>query len=446
LSSRAADDDIAELESSILEFLDARAPAGADDAYVLKYTRDRYSAGLEKYVSLLRSLGFEGMRCALDVGSGAGHWCIAFAQISEEADGIDSHAGFVDLGRRLAAHVGLDDRVRLQVGSAEELPFEDATFEAVWTHGVLMFTETELAMREMARVLIPGGIFYCGYSSFGFRLNALYRPLVKDLLPGVKAQVANLLGDRLYRAGLHSNPWSRTRAFTLEELIDIADVFGMRFVDEPGVQDTRGVAFGHPTTVDFIARRQASASAHAEDLMRADWSEELAAELGRLIELGCGRVVIDVLETRNSPGDRTTGALLLRALVKSGQSSSRTAKRLAQNEPDPVLRGLFFHDRREYKAALESYSSADERSSPDVPFLRGCALLALDRDADAETVLEHGVATGKNELACRIALLEPPTRRGDLPEIKRRFADVLELVAGETGSLEQAGDLISALR
>ena len=59
----------------------------------------------------------------------------------------------------LTACVGLQERTVFRHGSALDLPFEAATFEAVWTQGVLMnISDKARFFAEAFRVLRPGGL------------------------------------------------------------------------------------------------------------------------------------------------------------------------------------------------------------------------------------------------------------------------------------------------
>ncbi len=60
---------------------------------------------------------------------------------------------------QLAGRAGVGDRLRCVAGVAEELPFADETFDAVYAGGCLHHTVTDYAIPELARVLRPGGRF-----------------------------------------------------------------------------------------------------------------------------------------------------------------------------------------------------------------------------------------------------------------------------------------------
>lgn len=59
----------------------------------------------------------------------------------------------------LARHVGVQDRLHTAAALAEQLPFPDASFDAVYSQGCVHHWVVDRALPECARVLVPGGRF-----------------------------------------------------------------------------------------------------------------------------------------------------------------------------------------------------------------------------------------------------------------------------------------------
>ena len=101
---------------------------------------------------------FEGSRgkSVLEIGVGLGTDFIRFARAGAKATGIDLTEHGVELVRKRLELEGLDGEVL--VADAESLPFEDASFDKVYSWGVLHHTpRTEQAVGEALRVLKPRG-------------------------------------------------------------------------------------------------------------------------------------------------------------------------------------------------------------------------------------------------------------------------------------------------
>ena len=101
---------------------------------------------------------------ALEIGAGTGFFVLNLMQagLAKSAVVTDISPGMVDVAVRNGAGLGLD--VTGQVADAETLPFEDGEFDLVIGHAVLHhIPDVELALREVLRVLRPGGRFvFCG--------------------------------------------------------------------------------------------------------------------------------------------------------------------------------------------------------------------------------------------------------------------------------------------
>lgn len=95
-------------------------------------------------------------RDVLEVGCGLGTDGINFARAGATYTGIDLTEASIGLVRRRFEIEGLN--ADLRVADAENLPFADASFDLVYSHGVLHHTpDTERAIAELRRVLKPGG-------------------------------------------------------------------------------------------------------------------------------------------------------------------------------------------------------------------------------------------------------------------------------------------------
>jgi demethylmenaquinone methyltransferase/2-methoxy-6-polyprenyl-1,4-benzoquinol methylase len=97
---------------------------------------------------------------ALDVATGTGDMAVMLTRYLAGAHvtGIDISRGMLEIGEQKISKMGLKDRISLQPGDSEALQFADASFDAVTVaFGVRNFENLEKGLREMLRVLRPGG-------------------------------------------------------------------------------------------------------------------------------------------------------------------------------------------------------------------------------------------------------------------------------------------------
>jgi arsenite methyltransferase len=96
----------------------------------------------------------------LDVGCGAGMDSLVAAQMvgpTGSVTGIDMTRDMVAKARRSAAAMGAG-HVTIVEGSAEQLPFDDASFDVVISNGVIdLIPDKDAVFGEITRVLRPGG-------------------------------------------------------------------------------------------------------------------------------------------------------------------------------------------------------------------------------------------------------------------------------------------------
>jgi demethylmenaquinone methyltransferase/2-methoxy-6-polyprenyl-1,4-benzoquinol methylase len=113
----------------------------------------------------------------LDVATGpAGVALQLAARTGAEVTGIDLTEQMVRRGVANVEAQGAADRVRLLVGRAEQLPFPDASFDALtFTYLLRYVADPETTIAELARVVRPGGVV----ASLEFHVPAgpLWHPL-----------------------------------------------------------------------------------------------------------------------------------------------------------------------------------------------------------------------------------------------------------------------------
>jgi ubiquinone/menaquinone biosynthesis C-methylase UbiE len=125
---------------------------------VQHYATGEHASGrdLELVVELAAATGGERV---LDVGAGAGHTARRLAPRVATVVVTDPVEGMLAAAKRLFESDGLDN-TEFRLARAESLPFADADFDIVTSRlAAHHFEEVPAAMREIARVLKPGGVF-----------------------------------------------------------------------------------------------------------------------------------------------------------------------------------------------------------------------------------------------------------------------------------------------
>ncbi|PTM04782.1 MAG: bifunctional demethylmenaquinone methyltransferase/2-methoxy-6-polyprenyl-1,4-benzoquinol methylase UbiE [Bacteroidetes bacterium] len=125
----------------------------------------------------------------LDVATGTADLAIALAKAHpEKITGIDISAGMLSVGRTKVAKKNLSSLITLEQADSEDLPFPDATFDAITVaFGVRNFENLEKGLAEMLRVLKPGGrllvLEFSQPQSFPFK--QIYNFYFKFMLPTI---------------------------------------------------------------------------------------------------------------------------------------------------------------------------------------------------------------------------------------------------------------------
>ena len=153
----------------------------AADEYDAKWGIDFGDTGQRqvrlKLVKALGGLDGRSFGDALEIGSGTGYFSLNLVQLGviDRLTATDISPGMLARLSATAEGLGLDG-VSTVATEAEELPFEDESFDLVFGHAVLHhIPDLDRAFAEFRRVLRPGGmIAFAGEPSrYGDRLAAL---------------------------------------------------------------------------------------------------------------------------------------------------------------------------------------------------------------------------------------------------------------------------------
>lgn len=131
----------------------------------------------------------------LDVATGTGDFAILSYKIlhPDKVTGIDISTGMLELGRKKVEQLHLSESISLLTGDSETINFSDNSFDAVTVaFGVRNFENLEKGLKEMLRVLKPGGklvvLEFSKPSTLGIKsLHSLY---MKIVAPGLGKMIA----------------------------------------------------------------------------------------------------------------------------------------------------------------------------------------------------------------------------------------------------------------
>ena len=186
-----------------------RKAAEWDASYDAPTTRGHWQrARLEAAVRLVG----DGPGSLLEVGVGSGRLLARLAERGWDIVGIDAAPRMVELARERVPGASLE------VARAEELPFADASFDAVVAVGVLEYGDLEASLRELARVLRPGGRAMLGVRNSAAPTVVWSARVMHPLARRVKRVLP--FGRRL--------PSTMRRPPSLDELYELLERVGLR--------------------------------------------------------------------------------------------------------------------------------------------------------------------------------------------------------------------------
>lgn len=168
----------------------------------------------------------------LDVGCGGGQNAIVLASRRTDVriTGLDLSPEQIDRATRRGRSIG--DRLRFVVGSALDLPFPAASFDAVYSvASIKHWTDPRHGLEECIRVLRPGGLLLVIEGDRGCRLDDAQRFVDRWRLPAPLRRVAL----PLFRTWVMGQAIDLDEARTLIHGLPLRDVSVRRLPGTPGL-------------------------------------------------------------------------------------------------------------------------------------------------------------------------------------------------------------------
>jgi SAM-dependent methyltransferase len=165
--------------------------------------QQRQMWALGDYPSAAKQIAEVGPRCVaaadvteddtvLDVACGAGNATIPAAKTGAETTGLDITPELLVAGKRAADEAGVE--IEWIEGDAEDLPFENSSFDAALSvFGCMFAPDHRAAASELARVLKPGGrLAVCAWTPEG-NIGKFFMTVAKHMPPPPEGFVPPIL-------------------------------------------------------------------------------------------------------------------------------------------------------------------------------------------------------------------------------------------------------------
>jgi ubiquinone/menaquinone biosynthesis C-methylase UbiE len=127
------------------------------------WAQDYYEPAALRYydraiAKMLRLLDPRPGSLVIDAGCGTGVHSIRAAKLGFKVRALDISGVVLQTARRNAQEAGVGDRIEFEQADLTHLPFADSSIQNIFSWGVIIhIPQIEQALREMVRVLAPGG-------------------------------------------------------------------------------------------------------------------------------------------------------------------------------------------------------------------------------------------------------------------------------------------------
>ncbi len=204
--------------------------------------------GSEEVAQLLEGIALDGKK-VLDIGCGlGGPSCALVEQLgAEHVVAIDIEEPVIQRARKRASARNLEGRIDFKVVSPGQLPFDDSSFDLVFSKEAFIHVEDKSALfRECFRVLRDGGWivlsdWFCGNQPFSPEMEAWLEREAEYVTFHIATldSTGSVLGDIGFAnvTSVDRNDWYKR--YTREELARLSGSLRDRFVTRFGEQETQ---------------------------------------------------------------------------------------------------------------------------------------------------------------------------------------------------------------
>jgi len=168
---------------------------------------------------------FDHCRTILDVGCGDGRNIVYFLKNGHDVYGIDQNADAIAAVKSLSDEVAPNSSSEnFVVAKAENIPFEDATFDLVICSAILHFAKNKTNFEDMLhsswRVLKPGGFYFARLASnIGIEALVTRNENGRYLLPdGTTRYLVNLAALTHYTKELNGELYEPIKTTVVDNL------------------------------------------------------------------------------------------------------------------------------------------------------------------------------------------------------------------------------------
>ncbi|MCX7767392.1 MAG: class I SAM-dependent methyltransferase [Flavobacteriales bacterium] len=126
-----------------------------------------WKTNLDVYEKRLKAIGFFGADRLLDAGCGFGQWSVALSFLNRDVWCFDNHPGRISSIKEILKLKRIQN-VYPSVKSIVKTDYTDNFFDLVFCYGVIMFSDFRKSVRELHRVLKPGGRLYICTNGVGW--------------------------------------------------------------------------------------------------------------------------------------------------------------------------------------------------------------------------------------------------------------------------------------